>query len=115
MVQELKGLIPESWCCIDRGTNTAPGFKGRAEMEAAVEALGDTWSNGAGVEQRIGDDSEVYTVRERIWNEAGGPSGCLCIGCLEKRIGRQLRPKDFQKGHPFNVLPGTPRLLKRRG
>jgi hypothetical protein len=39
--------------------------------------------------------------------------GCLCIGCLEKRIGRRLKPKDFTD-HPFNQLPGTPRLLNRR-
>ena len=44
-------------------------------------------------------------------------AGCLCIGCLEKRIGRRLKPKDFLRGDPFNddLLPGTPRLLKRRG
>ena len=43
--------------------------------------------------------------------------GCLCIGCLEKRIGRKLKPKDFLRGHPFNrpQLPGTKRLLERRG
>jgi hypothetical protein len=41
--------------------------------------------------------------------------GCLCIGCLEKRLGRKLRPKDFQRDHPFNRpnVPGTPRLMKR--
>jgi hypothetical protein len=28
--------------------------------------------------------------------------GCLCIGCLERRIGRKLKPKDFERNHPFN-------------
>jgi len=30
-------------------------------------------------------------------------------------IGRRLRPKDFQRGHPFAILPGTDRQLSRRG
>ena len=28
--------------------------------------------------------------------------GCLCIGCLEKRIGRKLKPKDFPD-HPLTI------------
>ena len=45
----------------------------------------------------------------------GADGGCLCIGCLEKRIGRVMRPKDFEREHPFNMVPGTPRLMKRQG
>jgi hypothetical protein len=40
--------------------------------------------------------------------------GCLCIGCLEQRIGRQLMPDDFPN-HALNTLPGTPKLMDRRG
>lgn len=40
--------------------------------------------------------------------------GCLCIGCLELRLGRRLVPKDFPE-HPFNRMPGTRRLMERRG
>jgi hypothetical protein len=40
--------------------------------------------------------------------------GCLCIGCLEKRLGRRLGPKDFLRHHAFMRLPGTERLLNRR-
>jgi hypothetical protein len=42
--------------------------------------------------------------------------GCLCIGCLERRLGHRLKPKDFPRNDPFNHwrVPGTPRLLKRR-
>ena len=41
----------------------------------------------------IGPDAEVYTVRPAIWKRAGMEDwgGCLCIGCLEKRIGRRLK------------------------
>ena len=29
----------------------------------------------------------------------------LCVGCLEKRIGRRLKPNDFDD-HVFNTWPG---------
>ena len=43
--------------------------------------------------------------------------GCLCIGCLERRIGRKLKPKDFERNHPFNNsgLLCTERLRDRTG
>ena len=111
----LKGKTPETWLCIDCGTNTAPGMSSRAELEAAFAA--DEGDNG--VTQHITADSEIYTVGERVWAAAGMEpmGGCLCIGCLEKRLGRRLRPKDFQRDDVFNNpgMPGTPRLLKRRG
>ena len=114
--ESLLGLVPESWDCVDCGINTAPACLNRVEMEEAVAALGDRWES-EGVTQTIGVHSEIYIVRAAVWEKAGmGPmAGCLCIGCLEKRIGRVLRPKDFQRKHPFNMVPGTPRLLKRRG
>jgi hypothetical protein len=112
-----RGKIPESWDCIDCGFNTAPGCLNRAEMEKAIEALGDKWGKGEGVAYEINDRSEVYTVRTAVWKEAGvvPMGGCLCIGCLEKRLGRNLRPKDFKRGDAFNQMPGTARLLKRQG
>ena len=115
--ESLKGLVPESWHCVDCGMDTAPGILNRADMEKAIAALGEKWhTNEAGVEQSIDERAEVYTVREKVWAEAGmqAMAGCLCIGCLEKRMGRQLRSKEFQRGQPLNATPGTPRLLKRR-
>ena len=38
---------------------------------------------------------EWYLVRDELWAEAGNPSGFLCVGCLERRLGRALRPDDF--------------------
>lgn len=64
------------------------------------------------------DQSEIYTVHTHVWEAAGveGYGGCLCIGCLETRLGRQLTPSDFMPDHPFNTdLPGTSRLLQRQG
>jgi hypothetical protein len=108
----LKGLIPDSWECIDCGFNTAPGLSTRVEVEAAFAADQNQ------IPQTYTCESEIYAVRNRVWSEAGMEpyGGCLCIGCLEKRIGRRLRPKDFPRNHPFNFpgVPGTLRLLKRR-
>ena len=56
--------------------------------------------------------------RPRRGVEEGGmepTGGCLCVGCLEKRLGRSLRPKDFPRRDEFNILPGTKRLIERRG
>jgi hypothetical protein len=41
------------------------------------------------------DYDEYYMVRNDIWKARGVGSGELCIGCLEKRIGRQLNQQDF--------------------
>jgi hypothetical protein len=109
--------IPESWLCVDCGFNTAPGTLNRAELEAAIRAAkreqGEKWKVD-GV--KINHNSEVYTVRSSVWDKAGMEpnGGCLCIGCLEKRLGRPLKPKDFPSDHEFNSLPGTPRLSNRR-
>ena len=98
--ESFEGLTPESWHCIDCGTNTAPGMSNRVELEAAFAAN----ESDKGVTQQITAESEIYTVRKAVWAAAGMEpnGGCLCIGCLEKRLGRRLRPKDFQRGHAFN-------------
>lgn len=99
---DLKGLLPESWCCVDCGIDTAPGCSNRAEMESAFNAGQD------GITQTIDARSEVYMVRNRVWEAAGMEpmGGCLCIGCLERRLGRRLKPKDFLRGHELNACAG---------
>ena len=105
-----RGSVTESWVCIDCGFNTAPGFTPRAEMERRM-----LYGHESSVNQTIGPDSEVYMVRASVWKKTGLEEWgqCLCIGCLERRIGRRLKPKDFT-GHVFNEMPGTARLLSRR-
>lgn len=39
--------------------------------------------------------SEYYMVLHRLWSSVVLTSGMLCIGCLEKRLGRKLKPADF--------------------
>ncbi|QHO75998.1 hypothetical protein ACH79_28695 [Bradyrhizobium sp. CCBAU 051011] len=73
------------------------------------------WSN-QGIRQTVNEFSEVYTVKAKVWEAAGMEpmAGCLCIGCLERRLGRMLTPKDFMRNHPFASLLVTKRLLARR-
>ena len=116
---DFRGTMSESFLCIDCGYDTAPGNLNRAEAEreaARQTRLGKRkWKIPFVHDHR----SETYFVHDHIWKAAGMKSGkwdgCLCIGCLEKRIGRELTPGDFAD-HVFNTdLPGTPRLLERQG
>jgi hypothetical protein len=117
---DLKGVTPESWACIDCGINTAPGHPTRVELErlyktsVAIEKLSGEAPPLATL--TFNDRCEVYTVRNSVWKAAGMEpfGGCLCIGCLENRLGRRLTSKDFPHRHPFNSLPGTERLIERR-
>jgi hypothetical protein len=63
-------------------------------------------------------------VRDAVWSAAGmkveclDRSGFLCVGCLEKRLGRTLKPKDFTSAPINDPSPwDTERLAsrKRRG
>jgi hypothetical protein len=58
---------------------------------------------------------ETFMVHDHLWDSAGMTDGFLCIGCLEKRLGRQLCRNDFPplpiaKVHPWD----TPRLALRK-
>jgi hypothetical protein len=118
---DLKGKTPESWNCIDCGVNTAPGYPSRIEMERLYNtSVAITKLSGEDVpvaRLEFNDRCEVYSVRNTVWKAAGMEpmGGCLCIGCLEKRIGRRLKSKDFPRNHPFNWVPGSARLMERRG
>jgi hypothetical protein len=109
---DMRGVIPETWACIDCGINTAPGFLSRARAE---EAFAADW-NHQGVKQTVNEWSEIYSVKPGVWKAAGMQpmGGCLCTGCLERRLGRTFVPKDFLRNHPFHWLPGTAQLMERR-
>jgi hypothetical protein len=34
-------------------------------------------------------------LTDEVWHQAGGADYCLCIACLEGRLGRELRRDDF--------------------
>jgi len=109
---DLEELWSESQCCIDCGYNTNPGAPPRQLAEFLMNRDGK-------VPMSLTADSEVYIVKTSVWKAAGMEpyGGCLCVGCLEKRIGRKLKRKDFLRGHPFNnpEAPCTERLRDRRG
>lgn len=106
----LKGLVSEHHNCIDCGYNTHPGVPTRTEAEWLLTVHGE-------YDVTFTADSEVYIVRDSVWKQTGlqGWGGCLCVGCLEKRIGRKLKSKDFAPDHPFNDQPCSKRLRQRRG
>jgi hypothetical protein len=43
--------------------------------------------------------NEFYMVKDRVWAQAcgGRHTAYLCIGCLEKRLGKTLSRNDFKK------------------
>jgi hypothetical protein len=75
--------IPDSHLCVDCGVDTAPGCPGWLETIRQINATGES-------PMVVGWESEIYMVRASIWKAAGMDEwgGCLCIGCLEKRLGR---------------------------
>ena len=104
--------IVESWVCIDCGVNTAPNVPNGPQTRINLRVYGKsrvTYDRGC----------EVYAVKDAIWKKAGVRpwQGALCIGCLEIRLGRQLRPRDFSRHdrETWANLPCTDRLLNRRG
>jgi hypothetical protein len=109
---DMKGLWSEHHNCIDCGYNTNPGAPPRALAEFLMNRDGS-------FPMTFTAESEVYMVTRAVWKAAGMEQygGCLCIGCLEKRIGRKLTSQDFEPWHILNNsgMPGTPRLLDRRG
>jgi hypothetical protein len=63
---------------------------------------------------------EAYMVHDELWRAAcpwnadGRMFDFLCVGCLEKRIGRRLVARDF-KDAPINCLhPTNSRRLRDR-
>jgi hypothetical protein len=113
---DFRGLMSESHCCVDCGYNTNPGTPTREEAEKEVARQIAAGIKNWGYTTSYDNRSEIYMVHPHVWERAGmeGYGGCLCITCLEKRIGRVLRPDDFAE-HPFNSpkLPGTRRRLER--
>lgn len=81
--------------CMDCGTNTRPWDGDGAPILGA-------W--------------EYYMVHHDVWNAAtSGDNGFLCIGCLEKCLGRELAHGDFIDCKANAPSPrDTPRLRARK-
>ncbi len=52
---------------------------------------------------------EDYVVHDDVWAAGSGDAsdGVLCIGCFERRLGRELRHDDFMYA-PFVMMGMTP-------
>jgi hypothetical protein len=57
--------------------------------------------------------NEYYMVQNAVWREAKGGRGLLCIQCLEKRLKRRLKPKDFTNA-PINIIFPRSRRMNAR-
>jgi hypothetical protein len=70
----------------------------RAQRECCVGCHRDT-----GYSRARGGLDEWYMVHNELWAAAGmtPDGGCLCIECLERRLGRQLNRDDFTSA-PIN-------------
>src|SRR3954464_4578139 len=107
----VKDNFVENWLCVDCGVNTHPGCPDGPSTRIDVALTGKT-------RVTFNRNTEVYDVKHAVWNAVGmrGWSGCLCIGCLELRLGRQLRPRDFDRhDKTWWNFPCTERLQNRRG
>ncbi len=45
-------------------------------------------------------------VHDEAWAAAGLGDGFICVGCLERRLGRELTQDDFTTA-PINDLPDS--------
>jgi hypothetical protein len=59
------------------------------------------------------DYDEHYMVQNDIWKVYGAGKGMLCIGCLEKGMGRKLRGQDFIDLPINEINPETQSLRLR--
>ncbi|MDT0270551.1 hypothetical protein RM844_30190 [Streptomyces sp. DSM 44915] len=72
------------------------------------------------VDCRTSVDDEFFMVHDSVWAKARMKDlgGFLCIGCLEKRLSRRLRPADFtdcpMNKPDFTYLDGRPVPKSRR-
>lgn len=70
---------------------------------------------GQNTSEHDGGLNEYYMVHKDVWFMSGiaPDGGMLCIGCLEKRIGRRLKPSDFPP--VFINGYGSLRMMNRLG
>ena len=83
---------------------------------------------GCGVDTGWDGLGEWFTIRNEIWErvwpgtsngklvtELNGPRHFLCIGYLEKELGRKLTPDDFEKDNILNrATSGQSKRLRDR-
>ena len=61
---------------------------------------------------------EYYMLRPKVWRKARRSNYMLCIGCVEKRLGRKVAPADFNLEQTLalaKVWQPSQRLKQRLG
>jgi hypothetical protein len=107
--------------CGDCGMPTTP-YRDREPADGSYERYvrrGGQWYELGGGDLGVEVDGawEWYMVTDEVWEEAHDGEhgrGYLCVGCLEKRLGRQLTARDFtltKMNAPS--LSNSPRLADR--
>jgi hypothetical protein len=63
-----------------------------------------------------GWDVEWFMVKAPVWRAATGGTDIrfLCVGCLERRLGRKLAARDFMRSAKVNFVGRKSPRLKRR-
>lgn len=79
-------------------------------VEAAMSlGIGDCVLCGVNTYQ-IG---EYYMVRKRLWDKYGAGDEMLCVGCLERQMGRKLKAADFIRCEVNTAMGQSMRLQDR--
>ena len=96
--------------------NDACPFQGIFRDDAPII---DHLCTDCGIDTTAPTTTEWYMVKHDVWAESGMPEeGFLCIGCLERRLGRILDSDDFFRCKlnymiAIGAHPATARLLHR--
>lgn len=80
-------------------------------MDDALEFIMERDFSCYDCEVNTSEINEYYMVNFDLWNSVA-TNGMLCIGCLERRIGRQLVSSDFIDA-PINKMGGSARMKSR--
>lgn len=93
------------------------GHMGNKKAKAITRKLHNRKAKWDCVDCDANTSYEHYFVKNEIWCGLAKMTevGMLCIGCLELRIGRILKPEDFTDAHINNpkTHPMTERLRSR--
>ena len=60
-----------------------------------------------------GKAGEHYMLEDEVWSSCAPKTGMLCIGCLEERLGRELKGSDFNNSY-LNRPRTAPQSLRLR-
>jgi hypothetical protein len=70
---------------------------------------------GVNVACRFGGICEYnFMLNPETWQSLNLNNGLLCIGCIEKRLGRKLTPNDFDKSAPVTSRTQQSQRLRDR-